>query len=203
MHRSMLGEEVVDVATPVVEDKISYETSCGMTYESPGENEISKKAAKKNARKAAEKKGRKGNLSKKSDPEWPEEMVAFFQEMSWTFDWKQILVLEERMFLLPDGMTPLQGIRQIRSGLYLGDVKKKRFEPSQALAMALRPEEYPRVLTLKLGDDRVERYLKGETIDGEVADGWVLICVDEFPLGWGKAAKGKIKNKYYKGWRKN
>lgn len=31
--------------------------------------------------------------------------------------------------------------------------------------------------------------------------GWILICVDGFALGWGKAADGRIKNKYNPGWR--
>ena len=33
------------------------------------------------------------------------------------------------------------------------------------------------------------------------AKGWILICVDGFGLGWGKYARGTIKNKYYPGWR--
>lgn len=141
----------------------------------------------------------KGGKTKKI----PEEMEAFIREIGFSIPKERILMLEERAFFLPEGIPDLKGIRQIRSGLYLGDCKKKRFEPSQALAMALRLEEYQNVLSLPLGDERVERYLKGETIDGEISDGWVLICVDEYPLGWGKASRGRIKNKYYKGWIKN
>lgn len=133
----------------------------------------------------------------------PEEMEQFFREMTCPIPKERIFMLEERAFLLPEGIPDLKGIRQIRSGLYLGDCKKKRFEPSQALAMALQEEEYSNVLSLPLGDERVERYLKGETIDAEVKDGWVLICVDKYPLGWGKASRGRVKNKYYKGWIKN
>jgi NOL1/NOP2/fmu family ribosome biogenesis protein len=45
--------------------------------------------------------------------------------------------------------------------------------------------------------------LKCETIEAKepVKDGFVLVCVDGYPLGWGKAAKGVIKNKYLAGWR--
>ena len=35
----------------------------------------------------------------------------------------------------------------------------------------------------------------------EQNSGWILICVDGFALGWGKAADGRIKNKYNPGWR--
>ncbi len=55
-------------------------------------------------------------------------------------------------------------------------------------------------------DERVIRYLKGETVD--VSDlecgkekGWQLVCVDGYPLGWGKLVNGTLKNKYLSGWR--
>lgn len=168
---------------------------------------MEKVESKKETGKKNKKKNQGKNQGKKPFNEdknaWPEEMEQFFSSMGWNFLKKQVIFIEERAFLLPKDLPSLQGIRQIRSGLYLGDCKKKRFEPSQALAMALTKEEFPNILSLTLEDERVERYLKGETIDGEVKDGWVLICVDDMPLGWGKSANGRIKNKYYKGWRKN
>ena len=36
---------------------------------------------------------------------------------------------------------------------------------------------------------------------GRVYPGWVLVCLDDFPLGWGKINNGTLKNKYYAGWR--
>ena len=90
--------------------------------------------------------------------------------------------------------------------LYLGDVKKNRFEPSQSLAMCLKKEEYRHTISLSVEDERVIRYLKGETI--EVDDlvpqkekGWQLVLVDGYPLGFGKLANGTLKNKYLPGWR--
>ena len=32
-------------------------------------------------------------------------------------------------------------------------------------------------------------------------DGWQLVCVDDYPLGWGKKNRGTLKNKYHSGWR--
>ena len=47
--------------------------------------------------------------------------------------------------------------------------------------------------------------INGKTIDlrdeESVEKGWVLICVDNYPLGFGKAAGGSVKNKYLAGWR--
>lgn len=101
-----------------------------------------------------------------------------------------------------DGMPA--GLRYLRTGLYLGECRKNRFEPSQALAMALSCKTFAPCLCLNREDPRVLRYLKGETLD--VADmasgnGWVLVCVDTYPLGWGKVSGGILKNKYSSGWR--
>ena len=98
------------------------------------------------------------------------------------------------------------GLRVLRSGLFLGEVKKNRFEPSQAVAMTLSADTFPNTLKLSLGDDRVLRYLRGETLEissGEADDGWVLVTVEGFPLGFGKAARGSMKNKLLPGWRMN
>ena len=83
-----------------------------------------------------------------------------------------------KLYLVPKQMPELKGIRIVRSGLYLGDIKKKRFEPSQALAMAVKKEQYDACVLLSLDDERVIRYLKGETMEAEGPDGIVLVCVD-------------------------
>ena len=159
--------------------------------------------------------GRKGKKEVTGEDFSPETLERFLKDIRscreetgiWT-SWKdRILVREERVFLLPPGCPDLSGLRVVRSGLYLGDCKKGRFEPSQALAMALRPEEYPRKICLPEGDPRLERYLRGETIDCRdqeaISDSaYVLVCFGQLPLGWGKTDRGRIKNKYLPGWRK-
>jgi len=67
--------------------------------------------------------------------------------------------------------------------------------------MWLRSDMFNNTLNLKCDDDRVIRYLKGETIEGVIKDGWVLIAVDGYPLGFGKAKNDVVKNKYLPGWR--
>ncbi len=81
----------------------------------------------------------------------------------------------------------------LRTGLLLGELKKNRFEPSQAFAMCLKKDEYAQIIDLPCEDERVRRYLKGETLDVDdlterKAKGWYLVCVDGFPLGWGKVS---------------
>lgn len=99
-----------------------------------------------------------------------------------------------------------RGIPFLRNGLYFGELRKGRFEPSQSLAMALRASDYASVLDFQQADERVRRYLGGETVDVEDLPcarkkGWQLVCVDGYPLGWGKLVNGTLKNKYHPGWR--
>ena len=59
------------------------------------------------------------------------------------------------------------------------------------MAMALKKSEYKNCLDLSSKDERVIRYLKGETLtltqeEAGKDNGWVLVCVDGYPLGWGK-----------------
>ena len=116
-----------------------------------------------------------------------------------------------KLYLLPPDFQDMKGagrrIRFLRTGLLLGELKRGRFEPSQALAMALRKEEYPYTADFQAEDERVIRYLKGETValreeEAFWPDGsWILVCTDGFPLGWAKRAGLNLKNKYYPGWR--
>ncbi len=108
----------------------------------------------------------------------------------------------DMLCLLPKHAPSTQKLRVLRSGWQLGTLKKGRFEPSQAFAMGLQKADVKQTLDLALQDERVLRYLKGETLETpEAKDGWTLVCVDGYPLGWGKVQKGRMKNKYAVGWK--
>ncbi len=132
-----------------------------------------------------------------------EEAQSFLKRVKLSLAPERIIAREERLYYLPENLPDLSGLRILRSGLLLGEMKKNRFEPSQALACALKAEEYDNCYNLSANDEDVIHYLKCETIEAKttVKDGFVLVCVDGYPLGWGKAAKGVIKNKYLAGWR--
>lgn len=142
---------------------------------------------------------------RRSDP-MPAEVKSFLEQLPRRFlENRQYRQIGEQCLLLPAAPVLPEGLRYLRTGLLAGTYKKGRFEPSQALAMALDASSYPAVVNFALEDERVIRYLKGETIELDngrrMAKGWVLICVDGFALGWGKASGTSIKNKYYPGWR--
>ncbi len=133
----------------------------------------------------------------------PDEVYAFFEKVRFKTDLLRVEQRGEQLFLMPDIDLPTRGLRILRSGLLLGEIKTKRFEPSQALACTLRASDYDNRLDLKAGDERVLKYLKCETIETEedLENGYVLVTIDGFPLGWGKYANGNFKNKYLAGWR--
>lgn len=136
-----------------------------------------------------------------------DEARSFIKSLSYPFDMKRMDVLKDKVYYIPEDMPDVRGLRILRCGLLMGEIKKNRFEPSQALAMFLKMNEFDNSLSLDIDDNRVIKYLKGETIElndsekDSVADGFVLICVGDYPLGWGKHSKGVIKNKYLPGWR--
>lgn len=106
------------------------------------------------------------------------------------------------IYLVPNETTGIKNLRIIQNGLIAGEIKKQ-FEPSIQLALSAQICSYKNKLTLSSTDIDVVKYLKGETINIDTNyKGWLLVTVDGFVLGWGKAdGNGKLKNKYYAGWR--
>lgn len=146
------------------------------------------------------------NKSANKSTKIPDEVKEFWKNVSWELSENQIMILGEKVYYLPTPMPDLKGLRVLRNGVLIGECKKKRFEPSQALAMYLKKEEYKQCIQLSHDDIRVIKYLKGETLDvedkvGAKEKGWFLVCVDGYPLGFAKAANQMLKNKYATGWR--
>lgn len=135
-------------------------------------------------------------------------LEEFFGDCSHAPVWERVEIRGGKVYQVPQLPQHLEGLHFLRNGLYLGELKKGRFEPSQQLAMTLGARDYAGVLRLSPEDERVEKYLRGETISVKKEEvdrekGWILICVDNFSLGWGKKISDQIKNKYWCGWRKS
>jgi len=109
----------------------------------------------------------------------------------------------DNIYLIPENMPGLKGLKVLRPGLHLGTLKKNRFEPSHALALALSPKEVVYSWNLDSKEHVAGAYLNGQTFPAEGEKGWYMICVDGFSMGWGKLAGGVMKNHYPKGLRKN
>lgn len=146
---------------------------------------------------------------KKSKTELPKELLEFMSELSIEIDTNRIFIQGEKVYLLPpfiNSRDTIKALRTLRTGTLLGEIKKNRFEPSQALAMTLKKDDYSTVVNLSADNPNVIKYLKGETIEAAPSElkgdnKTVLITVDGYPLGWGKRNDYTIKNKYLPGWR--
>lgn len=113
-----------------------------------------------------------------------------------------LLRFGDNLYLAPEGMPSLKGLKVLRPGLHLGTLKKNRFEPSHALALTLSQKDVRHACQLSAGDDVTAAYLNGQTFPREGEKGWYLILVDGFSIGWGKLAGGIMKNHYPRGLRK-
>jgi 16S rRNA C967 or C1407 C5-methylase (RsmB/RsmF family)/NOL1/NOP2/fmu family ribosome biogenesis protein len=106
------------------------------------------------------------------------------------------------LYALPPSAPALDGLRVLRPGIWLGNEVRGRFVPSHALALALRAEEAARTLELPPDDPLLASYLRGAEIESAGDDGWVLLTVAGAPVGWGRRARGIVKNHYPKGLRR-
>lgn len=116
---------------------------------------------------------------------------------------ERYLKFGDQLYLIPEGMPSVKGLKVLRPGLHLGTIKKNRFEPSHALALSMRPEEAVHVVNLGCDSREIRGYLNGETFSCEGEKGWYLVTVDGYSIGWGKLAGGVMKNHYPKGLRKS
>ncbi|MCT4661477.1 MAG: RsmB/NOP family class I SAM-dependent RNA methyltransferase [Tissierellales bacterium] len=133
----------------------------------------------------------------------PETFVDFFGSLPDWLNNGSYCNIKDQLYWLPSGINLPRSVRFELSGLHLGTMKKNRFVPAQALAMALSKNDFREVISLDISDPLVLKYLKGETINLKAPKGWLLICMNDLPLGWAKSDGNFIKNYYNPNWRMN
>lgn len=75
---------------------------------------------------------------------------AFGENLNRTFLPERMESKNGMVYYMPKELPKMRGLRFLRSGLFVGEMKKKRFEPSQSLAMALRAKDYKNCLRLSV-----------------------------------------------------
>ena len=114
---------------------------------------------------------------------------------------ERLLKFGEQLYLMPERMPSVSKLKVLRAGLHLGTLKKNRFEPSHALALALRKEDVRHFVELET-EERARAYLGGMTLQHDGEKGWYLMTYKGYSIGWGKLAGQVLKNHYPKGLRK-
>ena len=199
-------------------DATGYQKNCRDVFDKK-DIEISQQSDKKASKKS--KKAKKKQQTETQSSVWWEKCKGlskeqkaaaedFFSHVNLTYDVSRIDVRGDNLYYLPEPQYDGKGLHFLRNGLFMGEFKKKRFEPSQPFALALRAQDFDQVLDFPADDERLSRYLRGETLD--VSDliagekkrkGWQLVMAAGHPLGFGKLVNNNLKNKYPAGWRKN
>lgn len=124
------------------------------------------------------------------------------------------LLFGNQLYWMPSGgrserlLTPdkLHGLKVLRPGLHLAELKKNRIEPAHALAASLTSKELASAARQYLlqDDSEANKYLRGEaltSLDKQLSSGWTVVSFQGTSLGWGKYSEGQLKNHYPKGLR--
>lgn len=128
-------------------------------------------------------------------------LKAFYQE---TLNKKvpaYIIENNGHLYAIKKNFPELKGIRVLRNGLYLGEVRKNRFIPSYSLALTLTKEDVKRSYDYLCDSEEIKKYIHGETLEGTGNKGFGVIFVDGYPLSFYKESN-QVKNLFPKGLRR-
>ena len=128
----------------------------------------------------------------------PKLWTTFAQQMGIKLPEGKAVAFGNRVYWAPAEMPELKGLKVLRPGLELGEMKKGRFEPAHALALWLR--DCNCVENLEVNGEKIGQYLSGNVIPS-TQKGWCLLTVDGYTIGWGKGDGMQLKNHFPKGLR--
>ncbi|MBG7610037.1 MAG: RsmB/NOP family class I SAM-dependent RNA methyltransferase [Anaerolineae bacterium] len=128
-------------------------------------------------------------------PREARDLIRIFmdQTLSWQAPTQRFSLKGIQLYAIPEDCPNLNGLRVTQWGWWIGTVKKKRFEPVHGFGMGLRAMDFHHTLPLTTHAPQTASYLRGDVLPSPGPDAWVMITVDDFPLGWGKRVQGRIK----------
>ena len=208
--------------------------------------ERSFRTGRRSGKKAGRKRGKNTEGSYRPDTGEKEGILLctrFMEEAGINLDPGLLECRAGKIYLVNDLLPAVTGLHFLRNGVYVGDVKKNRFEPSQPFALTLDAAHCASCIDFAPDDPRLGEYMRGSTVVfEETADrknagtaetdkgasaykssgqdleenhaseiktkasmnnGWKLVCVNGYGIGWGKYVNGILKNKYPVSWRTN
>jgi NOL1/NOP2/sun family putative RNA methylase len=129
----------------------------------------------------------------------PDSWVKFQKELGIQLPAGKAVSFGASLFWAPEQMPDIRGVRVLRPGLELCEVKKDRIEPAHALALYLPAAGVQQ--DVGADSNEIKAYMHGETIPTG-RTGWCLVTVDGYGIGWGKGDGKVLKNHYPKGLRR-
>lgn len=119
------------------------------------------------------------------------------------FDSDAIRERQGYLYLPPANLPDLSGVYLLRVGLQLGELRGRGvFRPAHALALTLTTRDVRRYVNFAADSPQLAAYMAGHDSDSAGGDGWLLVTVEGFGIGWGKRVGGVLKNHYPHGWRR-
>ena len=131
--------------------------------------------------------------------ELPKPVSQLMKELCVRLPAGRSVVFGDKSFWAPEDCPELGGLRVLRPGLELAEIRKDRAVPAHALA--LYSGDGPSLLDLDPEGEEILRYLQGQTLPCS-GSGWTLVRTGGFSLGWAKTSAGVAKNHYPKGLRR-
>ena len=129
----------------------------------------------------------------------PKEWLSFAKEIRIDLPAGKAILFGQTLYWAPEELPELKGLKVLRPGLELGEVKKDRFQPAHALALWI--QESVQSISFPADSNEIKAYLHGEALPCH-AKGWHVVRVDGYSIGWGKGDGNLLKNHYPKGLRR-
>ena len=143
--------------------------------------------------------GEEGDVEQEKGLPLPKAWTAFAKELGIDLPDGKAVQFGQSLYWVPRETPSLRGIKVVRPGLELGELKKDRFEPAHAMALWLR--SCNAVWDLSAQSEDIAKYMHGDVVHSPVK-GWCLLTVDSYSIGWGKGDGKVLKNHYPKGLRR-
>ena len=129
----------------------------------------------------------------------PKVWLDFAKELGITLPEGKAVSFGASLYWTAQDTPALTGLKVLRPGLELGEVKKDRFEPAHGLALWLKEANCTQ--DYNAASKEIDAYLCGN-VTPTTKKGWCLVTVDGYSIGWGKGDGKQLKNHYPKGLRR-
>ncbi len=179
-------------------DNISDHENDNKNVNQNANKSVSKSASSK--AKAFKAKTNKFTRQPLSQVKFSHHFYSFYQDWLHTEPPEGLCYYGSYIYKEPEELPDLSDIKVLRNGFFLGQLTEFSFEPSQALSMSLQKADAKMSIDLEPSSPELARYFRGDSFECELQNGWLLVCLQGFSVGWAKVFDGRIKNKYPKGW---
>ena len=143
--------------------------------------------------------GEEGRVPASAAGKLPKEWTEFAKALGIRLPAGKAVAFGANLYWAPEELPELTGLRVLRPGLELGEVKKGRFQPAHALALWLK--DCGNTARFAPESPELARYLHGDVIPWG-KKGWCLVMAGDYSIGWGKGDGNCLKNHYPKGLRR-